>query len=60
MQFEEPELTRVYGRELLLVRPDQHIAWRGLACDSPRDAEAIIARVLGWENTSQASISNVC
>jgi hypothetical protein len=51
---------RVYGNQLLLVRPDQHIAWRGLACDSPRDADAIITRVLGWENSSQASISNVC
>jgi hypothetical protein len=60
MQFDEPELTCVYGRQLLLVRPDQHIAWRGLACDNPRDADAIITRVLGWENSSQASISNVC
>ena len=41
-QFEEPELTSVYGSQLLLVRPDQHIAWRGVACDSPRDADAII------------------
>ena len=51
-QFEEPELIRVYGSQLLLVRPDQHIAWRGVACDSPRDADAIITRVLGWENSS--------
>ena len=43
-QFEEPELTKVYGRQLLLVRPDQHIAWRGVACDSPRDAEEILPR----------------
>jgi 2-polyprenyl-6-methoxyphenol hydroxylase-like FAD-dependent oxidoreductase len=60
VQFEEPELTCVYGSQLLLIRPDQHIAWRGLACDSPRDADAIITRVLGWDNSSQASISNVC
>ena len=46
------QLIRVYGSQLLLVRPDQHIAWRGVACDSPRDAEAIITRVLGWENSS--------
>ena len=51
-QFEEPELIRVYGSQLLLVRPDQHIAWRGVACDSPRDADAIITRVLGWETSS--------
>jgi hypothetical protein len=60
VQFEEPELTCVYGSQLLLIRPDQHIAWRGLACDSPRDADAIITRVLGWESSSQASMSNVC
>jgi hypothetical protein len=59
-QFEDPELTRVYGSQLLLVRPDQHIAWRGAACDSPHDADAILTRVLGWENSSQASVSNVC
>jgi hypothetical protein len=29
-QFDEPELTGVYGSQLLLVRPDQHIAWRGV------------------------------
>jgi hypothetical protein len=44
----EHDLTKVYGRGLLLVRPDQHIAWRGLACDNPRVADAIMARVLGW------------
>ena len=59
-RFEEPELTSVYGSQLLLVRPDQHIAWRGVGCDNPRDADAIISRALGWENNSQVSISNVC
>jgi hypothetical protein len=54
-QFKEPELIRVYGSQLLLVRPDQHIAWRGVACDSPRDADAIITRVLGWETSSMIS-----
>jgi 2-polyprenyl-6-methoxyphenol hydroxylase-like FAD-dependent oxidoreductase len=49
IQSEEPHLAKVYGRGLLLVRPDQHIAWRGSACDSPRAADAIIAGVLGWE-----------
>jgi hypothetical protein len=43
-----PDLVRVYGRQLLLVRPDQHVAWRGSACNSPDVAEAIIARALGW------------
>jgi 2-polyprenyl-6-methoxyphenol hydroxylase-like FAD-dependent oxidoreductase len=39
----------VYGRGLILVRPDQHIAWRGTACDDAHAAEAIIGRALGWQ-----------
>lgn len=45
---EERDPTNIYGQGLLLVRPDQHIAWRGSGCDDPRVAEAIWARVLGW------------
>jgi 2-polyprenyl-6-methoxyphenol hydroxylase-like FAD-dependent oxidoreductase len=48
LQGDAPDLVGVYGRQLLLVRPDQHIAWRGSACDSPGVANAIIARALGW------------
>ena len=48
LQIYAPDLVKVYGRRLLLVRPDQHIAWRGSACDDPTIADGIIARVLGW------------
>jgi 2-polyprenyl-6-methoxyphenol hydroxylase-like FAD-dependent oxidoreductase len=48
----EVGLERIYGRGLLLVRPDQHIAWRGSACDSPGDADAVITRALGWQERS--------
>jgi 2-polyprenyl-6-methoxyphenol hydroxylase-like FAD-dependent oxidoreductase len=48
LRVDEPELVAVYGRGLLLVRPDQHIAWRGAACDDSREADAVIARVLGF------------
>ncbi len=48
LRVDEPELVAVYGCGLLLVRPDQHIAWRGMACDDRRDADAVIARVLGF------------
>ena len=35
----------LYGRDLALVRPDQHLAWRG---DSlPDDADALLARLTG-------------
>jgi hypothetical protein len=35
----------IYQRDLVLVRPDQHVAWRGNAC--PADALAIIDKVRG-------------
>jgi 2-polyprenyl-6-methoxyphenol hydroxylase-like FAD-dependent oxidoreductase len=35
-----------YSTSLLLVRPDQHIAWRGMAVDR-RKAEAVIEQVCG-------------
>jgi len=54
IRFDQLELASVYGSQLLLVRPDQHVAWRGAACDDSDDADAIIATVLGWEQpTSQ-------
>jgi len=34
----------LYRTRLVLVRPDQHIAWRG---DTADDAEAVIDRVRG-------------
>ena len=39
-------LEKRYEAPLLLVRPDQHIAWRGAFVDRPM-AEAIIAQVCG-------------
>ncbi len=36
---------RLYERDLVLVRPDQHVAWRG--DDAPADARAVIDRVRG-------------
>ena len=47
-RLDEPELERVYGRGLILARPDQHVAWRGGACDDTHAARAIVARALGW------------
>ena len=36
---------RLYERDLVLVRPDQHVAWRG--DEAPADARAVIDRVRG-------------
>jgi hypothetical protein len=51
LRFDEPSMIQVYGRGLLLVRPDQHIAWRGMACDDARTGDAILSRVLGWNGS---------
>jgi 2-polyprenyl-6-methoxyphenol hydroxylase-like FAD-dependent oxidoreductase len=39
-------LEKLYEASLLLVRPDQHVAWRGISIDRP-DADAIIDRTRG-------------
>ena len=39
-----PALRDLYGADLVLVRPDQHVAWRG---DQVADAEELLAGVTG-------------
>jgi hypothetical protein len=39
------EARDLYARDLALVRPDHHVAWRGNA--PPDDADALLARVVG-------------
>jgi hypothetical protein len=41
----EPEVLERYGRRLVLVRPDGHVAWRGN--EIPLDAGALIDRIRG-------------
>src|SRR4051794_25452886 len=41
-----PRLQGLYGAGLLLVRPDQHVAWRG---EQVEDAESLLAAVTGVE-----------
>jgi hypothetical protein len=36
----------LYGGDLALVRPDQHVAWRGDGL--PNDIDAVLAQVTGW------------
>lgn len=39
------EAGNAYAEKLVLVRPDQHIAWRGMV--EPDDCDALIARITG-------------
>ena len=43
--LQDDRLRQLYGRDLFLVRPDLHIAWRGDA--PPGDAPALARRVTG-------------
>jgi 2-polyprenyl-6-methoxyphenol hydroxylase-like FAD-dependent oxidoreductase len=49
LRIDEPELAPIYQAPLVLVRPDQHVAWRGAALEDRDAAEAVLRRVLGWQ-----------
>ena len=42
---DDEHLASIWGKALVLVRPDQHVAWRGDA--GPADVDAVLARVTG-------------
>jgi hypothetical protein len=46
VRLDLPGLEHIYRAPQLLVRPDQHVAWRGR--DAAAKADAIIRRCLGW------------
>ncbi|MEO7404587.1 MAG: FAD-dependent oxidoreductase [Burkholderiales bacterium] len=45
VDIDSAEARDVYDCDLVLIRPDQHVAWRGNAV--PGDAQALLARVTG-------------
>lgn len=45
LQLTEPSIRAIYGSDYLLVRPDQHVCWRGN--DLPDDPGEILDRVTG-------------
>jgi 2-polyprenyl-6-methoxyphenol hydroxylase-like FAD-dependent oxidoreductase len=47
VDLRDPVARRLYERDLVLIRPDQHVAWRGNS--APEDARSIIDRVRGAE-----------
>jgi hypothetical protein len=46
VRLDQPDLQHIYRAPQLLVRPDQHVAWRGRS--SAAKADAIIRHCLGW------------
>ncbi len=45
LDVEEPEARTLYARELVLVRPDRHVAWRGN--EEPNNPEDLVDLVRG-------------
>ena len=45
VEVPDDDARELYGRDLALVRPDQHICWRGDAL--PGDCDALLRRVIG-------------
>jgi len=50
VQLTEEAVAETYGRRLVLVRPDGHVAWRG--DDEPADAGALITLIRGGGPTT--------
>ncbi|CAN7359840.1 FAD-dependent monooxygenase [Bosea sp. LjRoot90] len=49
----DQRLPARYGARFALIRPDQHVAWRG--DELPADAEALLAQVTGGTTTGAAA-----
>jgi len=45
VRIRDPHVRHVYERDLVMVRPDQHVAWRGQK--PPSDPLAVIDRIRG-------------
>jgi 2-polyprenyl-6-methoxyphenol hydroxylase-like FAD-dependent oxidoreductase len=48
VRVHDPELFPIYDAGLILVRPDQHVAWRGNRLDDREQAVKLVRRCLGW------------
>jgi hypothetical protein len=46
LDIADDDSRALYGRDLVLIRPDQHVAWRGNAM--PADAGALLRRLTGY------------
>jgi 2-polyprenyl-6-methoxyphenol hydroxylase-like FAD-dependent oxidoreductase len=55
VHLSEPSLRAVYGDGTVLVRPDQHIAWRGTSLPEG-GAAAVLDHVLGIRQAAEAEV----
>jgi hypothetical protein len=52
LRIADPELAKIYQAKLVLVRPDQHVCWRGNAQSDSDQAEYLFTRALGWRSAA--------
>jgi 2-polyprenyl-6-methoxyphenol hydroxylase-like FAD-dependent oxidoreductase len=45
LDLPQPDARELYGRDLVLIRPDQYVAWRGNAL--PADCDRLLGRLTG-------------
>jgi 2-polyprenyl-6-methoxyphenol hydroxylase-like FAD-dependent oxidoreductase len=57
LNLDEPAIAPIYGKDMILVRPDQHIAWRGRDPADRCDAAAVLSHVLGHRQNETAAIA---
>jgi hypothetical protein len=50
LRLDEPQVAPIYQAGMVLVRPDQHVCWRGEALDEREKADAVVAQVAGWDS----------
>ena len=51
LDLNAPALAPLYAAEAVLIRPDQHVAWRGAAQQTTAQATAILSKALGLAAT---------
>jgi len=51
ISLNEPTLISIYEAPMIMVRPDQHVAWRGTRMDSSSHAEVLLRQFLGWADS---------
>lgn len=57
VQLDEPSLRSIYDAPLILVRPDQHVAWRGSDVFDSARASRVLEQALGWSSVIQAPLA---
>jgi hypothetical protein len=50
VRIDDPVVEKIYQAKLVLVRPDQHVCWRGSAQIDSDQAEYLFTRALGWRS----------